>query len=588
MIEAGIELDMTQLRQTGTRALAIAFIGSVLPIIAGIGISILMVTDESFGFKAAIAVGFSFAPTSLGVASSALSAGGVSDTPVGQLIMAACVLSDIIGLVLLSMFQVLVKEDAKLIEYFIPIISSFGFLIVLGLAAVLFLSGFIDNTFLPMFPKKHRNVAMFILLFAMCLGYLPMMYYTKASYLAGAFLVGFTFSLINGAHAKFKQSTHSIMEWLLRVFFAASIGFQVPFKLFQDKYVIGMGFAFWGSCVLLKFVVAFFVPRFEVTDGGAIYDPYKRDFMVTGLSMTCRGELNFIIAAFALNEGVIDPTIYAAVVFAVLLSAITSPFLLLKSIVYFKALQKKHLEATLTSDDGKMPVHFHIHLETKGAWSLLETLHAEMHSLNLVVEDYRTGHSRGLDPTIVNDIYVRDTDTRVSIPNVGSQREWGTEDVKEEAIIVAREKEILMALYRKLKDLGIIELDVDQWTPWDWNLALDSISLKRPNGEESTLDFFMNLFDFTDSDGSGVIDESELYVVLDSAGISVTKEGLAAMIAVVDLDGDGEISRDEWNHSIAHYLEQKKVPQRITQSMRDVIGVTGDTDPAEEVSKWFR
>jgi len=62
--------------------------------------------------------------------------------------------------------------------------------------------------------------------------------------------------------------------------------------------------------------------------------------------MTCRGEFSFIIAAFALSEGVIEPKMYAAVVWAVLLSATTSPFILLNAIEYFKGLQDKHLELT--------------------------------------------------------------------------------------------------------------------------------------------------------------------------------------------------------------------------------------------------
>ena len=43
-------------------------------------------------------------------------------------------------------------------------------------------------------------------------------------------------------HHTFVRNTNQLMEWLLRVFFASSIGFQVPVDLFQDAYVIGMGF----------------------------------------------------------------------------------------------------------------------------------------------------------------------------------------------------------------------------------------------------------------------------------------------------------------------------------------------------------
>lgn len=363
---------MAQLRQTGTRAVAIAFAGSMLPLLTGMGIA--YATDSDLGIKGALAVGASFAPTSSGVAASALSSGGIYNTPVGRLIMASCVVDDIIGLIILSTFQVLVKDDPKIIEYFIPLISSCGFLLVLGVPAVTFLPRFIEQKFLPLFSMKHRDMAMFGLLFSMLMGYLQMLNYTKASYLTGAFLAGASFSQVDGAYEKFKHNTDSIKEWLLRVFFAATIGFQVPVELFIEPYVIGRGFTLWASCVAIKSLVAFFVPRFEETEKDAIYDPYKRDVLVTGLSMTCRGEFSFIIAGFALSEGVIDPKMYASVVLAVLISAITSPFMLIRGINHFKTLQEKQLQATdplKSKGDGRMPLHLHIHLETKGVWSLL-------------------------------------------------------------------------------------------------------------------------------------------------------------------------------------------------------------------------
>ena len=74
ILEVGIELDVGQLRQTGTRAMAIAFIGSLLPVAVG------MLMSYVFGnsLKAGLAVGAYLAPTSLGVAASALASGSLT------------------------------------------------------------------------------------------------------------------------------------------------------------------------------------------------------------------------------------------------------------------------------------------------------------------------------------------------------------------------------------------------------------------------------------------------------------------------------------------------------------------------------
>mmetsp|Transcript_18256 Transcript_18256/g.22343 ORF Transcript_18256/g.22343 Transcript_18256/m.22343 type:complete len:783 (+) Transcript_18256:8-2356(+) len=610
ILGAGIELDVAQLKQTGTRAVSIAFVGSMVPLFTGVGIA--YATKSGLGIKGAIAVGASFAPTSSGVAASALGSGGMYDTPVGRLIMASCVVDDIIGLIVLSTFQVLVKDDPKIIEYFIPLISSCGFLLVLGVPAVTFLPRFIEKKFMPIFPEKHRDMAMFGLLFSMLMGYMQMLNYTKASYLTGAFLAGASFSQVDGAYEKFKHHTNSIKEWLLRIFFAATIGFQVPVELLSEAYVIGVGFTLWASCVAIKSLVAFFVPRFEETEKGAIYDPYKRDVLVTGLAMTCRGEFSFIIAAFALSEGVIDANMYAAVVLAVLISAITSPFMLMRGIDHFKALQEKQLQATdplkSNGDGTMMPLHLHIHLETKGVWSLLERLQTEMHDLGLVVEDYRTTNTRGLDPTIISDIYVRDTKTNIAIPAAINQkaieesmlsiddkqakliRQNSAHDLaamntlnedekegiimiakqlEEEATIETREKEIQTKLYRNIKDFRFTVLDVEQWNPWNWTAVLDTMTLNSADGKELDLEFFMNLFDIVDTNGSGTFDEMDLQYVLKGAGMTVTRERLAAMIAVVDEDGNGQISRSEWEKAIKSYLNQKN-NSRKKMSMDDI------------------
>jgi Kef-type K+ transport system membrane component KefB len=177
--------------------------------------------------RTGIAVGACFSPTSLGVASNALQAGGISNTPIGQLIVASCVLDDIIALIILSIIQVLVAEDAELWEYFIPIISAFGFLIFLGWCALTWMPKVIEHRILPMFPEHQRDLVAFALMLVLLMAYLPLLFYTRASYLTGAFLAGLSFSQIHSVHKSFVHHTMNLMKWLLRIFFAATIGFQV-------------------------------------------------------------------------------------------------------------------------------------------------------------------------------------------------------------------------------------------------------------------------------------------------------------------------------------------------------------------------
>ena len=69
LLEAGVELDVAQLRETGVRAVAIGVTGTVLPLCVGMGLGM---ASGAGSIKSALAVGASFSPTSLGVAASAL------------------------------------------------------------------------------------------------------------------------------------------------------------------------------------------------------------------------------------------------------------------------------------------------------------------------------------------------------------------------------------------------------------------------------------------------------------------------------------------------------------------------------------
>lgn len=560
ILQAGIELDVAQLRTTGTRAIAIALTGSLLPVGTGIAIG------KAFGysFKASLALGASFAPTSSGIVTSVLGGGGMLNTSVGQLIIAACVVDDIVGLLLLSMFQVLVKEDAQMIEYFIPLISSFGFLLVLGVPAVTFLPRLIQTKFLPRFSEPSRPLALFTLLTAMLMAYLPLMTYTKSSYLTGAFLAGATFSQIDGAYDNFQKHTSSIMDWLLRIFFAATIGFQVPLKEFASPKVVLLGLLLWATCVAIKFPVAMYVPRFEIVEKNAIHNSNKRDILITGIAMTCRGEFSFVIAAFALSQGVIELDTYASVVFAVLLSAITSPFMLLKCVEYFKAKEEEHLARTNPMNKRKdsfdtefMPLRYLIKLETKNAWSLLERIQHEINGLDLVIEEIRTKHIRGVNPIICTELHVREMRNHAVVPASTNESENITRTHH-------REENIRLSLYEKLRDLSVTELNVEQFDPWKRGAALDRIvELKLRSGQANNTLFFLSVFDKADARRSGYVNACELHDVLTESGMSVTKEEICTIIDHIDIDDDGKISRLQWETYVNHYFENKKAAKEF-------------------------
>lgn len=241
LLDSGINLDIAQLRESGTRAVSMAVTGTILAL--GVGLVMGYLANDG-DIRSSFAVGAAFAPSSFGVASQVLSKGEVLNTPMGQVIVATSVIDDILGLILLSIMEVLVMDAPRVIDYIIPFLSSFGYLLVLGFVGIKIIPTLLEQKILPRVPEDARDILAFSLLFMLLTIYLPLLHYSGASYLTGAFLAGLSFSQINSVHTKYLSSGPHLKIWLMRLFFSATIGFQVPVQYFTNGDVLNWGFLY--------------------------------------------------------------------------------------------------------------------------------------------------------------------------------------------------------------------------------------------------------------------------------------------------------------------------------------------------------
>ena len=103
------------------------------------------------------------------------------------------------------------------------------------------------------------------------------------------------------------------MTWLVKIFFACTIGFEVPIRDLWTGRVLGKAFAFL-SAAIGKLVTGFFAKPFD-----------KRNAATIGFAMAAWGEFAFIVATTSREMGTLDADTYGAVVLAVLMSVIYSP-----------------------------------------------------------------------------------------------------------------------------------------------------------------------------------------------------------------------------------------------------------------------
>lgn len=93
VLEAGIDIDLMTLKLIGARGVVIALVGTLLPVLLAFLVAFVL------GYRgvAAISAGCAFAPTSLGIAMNVLRQSKIANTPVGQLIVAAAIIDDMIA-----------------------------------------------------------------------------------------------------------------------------------------------------------------------------------------------------------------------------------------------------------------------------------------------------------------------------------------------------------------------------------------------------------------------------------------------------------------------------------------------------------
>jgi len=377
VVEAGIDVDIGMLKLIGPRGLAIALLGSIFPMSMGFCISYLtMGTDV----MTSIAIGACFAPTSMGIALNVLKKAKLLNTPTGQLIIAAAILDDVLALIILS--ELSAMGDPTVVGILMPLIVSPVLIIVIGYLALRWIPHWIKLIMTKVNDEYRENVILGIL-FATTFAFIPMCHYLGSSHLLGAFLAGLCFCTDHTIHHVWHHQIKRVLQWMLRIFFSATIGFAIPIKEFTSAAVLIRGFVY---CIagIGKVVQGFFSQPLNA-----------KEFFIVGFSMSAWGEFAFILATVSYSEGTIDKESFSAVLLAVLLSVIYSPYGLSFTISYFEKQAQKKMDERLSEyeDQNVHPLYFAINSKAKGQWGHQDKILKTIFDLNLEIIDFRSWHA---------------------------------------------------------------------------------------------------------------------------------------------------------------------------------------------------
>jgi Kef-type K+ transport system membrane component KefB len=302
----GLETKVSHLRAVGARALGIAVMGIAVPFAAGWGLGVLIGAP----WREALFYGALLTATSVAITARTLMDMDLTRSKLSQTVLAAAVIDDVAGLMILAVVLTLSGAGAE------------G-----GVALTLAREGIYLLIVVPIFWFLIPPVTNWLKhlegegsLFVMVLGLTFLFsYLAKSAGLAsmvGAFLIGVIFGRTSES-SSIQAQVEPIYHFMAPVFFV-SIGVAV--HLDQLWGVIVFAVALTVVAVITKIV------------GGALGGMLTRMPLstgaVVGVGMVPRGEVGLIVAGLGRQSGIISEGTFSAAAFMCVVTVIVTPFIL--------------------------------------------------------------------------------------------------------------------------------------------------------------------------------------------------------------------------------------------------------------------
>ncbi|MBZ5528849.1 MAG: cation:proton antiporter [Acidobacteriia bacterium] len=303
----GLEVKASELLKVGGKATLVATIGVIVPFFAGWGILLAWGAPQ----VEAIFVGAAMVATSVGITASVLSGRGLLHEIASKIILAAAVIDDVLGLIVLAVVSAIARGRINFWEIALTAALATGFTVLMAVWGTTAL-----NRLLPHFQSRARaddakfHIAL-VLLFALAL----LAQYTGVAAIVGAFLAGL--ALTDGADARVRTLTRGVSE-LLVPFFLVGIGLNLNVRVFRSKSILALALLILAAAVVTKLVGCGL---------GALSLGWENVLKV-GLGMVPRGEVGMVVAQIGLGLSVISSEVYAVVVFMVVATTLVTPLLL--------------------------------------------------------------------------------------------------------------------------------------------------------------------------------------------------------------------------------------------------------------------
>ena len=314
MFSAGLETNLQELKKSGFAAFFIACVGVLVPLVGGSLLYMCIYGFSAFGtdeFFKAVFIGCIMTATSVGITVEVLKEMGKLKTRVGQTILSAAIIDDVIGIIVLTFVLGFKDPDSN------TLLVTGKILLFLVLSLVL---GIVIYKLFKFYDDRHahtRRIPIIAITLCFIMAFAAEKYFGIAD-ITGAYIAGII--LCNVRDAEYIDRRISINGYMFfaPVFFV-SIGLKTDFSNVDSSMIV----------FSIGFVIVAMLSK--VIGCGLASKCFKYswiDCLKIGAGMMTRGEVALIITNKGLGLGIIDSSYFTAVILLIIVSSIVTPVVL--------------------------------------------------------------------------------------------------------------------------------------------------------------------------------------------------------------------------------------------------------------------
>lgn len=315
MFSAGIGTDIQKIKSVGLPSVLITAAGVLVPM--GLGVLVACLFSGSGNIYSNLFYGVILTATSVSVTVATLKEIGKLDSRVGNTIVAAAILDDIIGIIVLSVVVSLSGQSSGASGEMLWVILKVVLFFVAAVAA-----GFLISKFMSWLDRRfphHRMIPIFSLAVCFFFAYASERWFGVAD-ITGAYVAGLVLSA--NQDRAYIEKRSDMMSYLIftPVFFA-----NVVLSIDPSSFHLNQSFVLFG----ILFVLAGLAGKVFGCSGTAMLCRYRLgDAFRVGLGMMARAEVALVCMTKGTDADLIDPSIAVFVVILIIISSFVTPILL--------------------------------------------------------------------------------------------------------------------------------------------------------------------------------------------------------------------------------------------------------------------